>query len=70
MLLLISSNSCSLNLLLVRNHQEEIIIVKRLVQERNNVIKVELRSRDQGSRKNEPLSSGPRCPLLTKIFVV
>ena len=53
--LLISSNSCALNLLLVRSHQAEIIIVKRLIQERNSVtrVRVEPRSFDQGCRKND-----------------
>ena len=32
----ISLNSCSLNMLLVRSHQTEIIIVKRPIQVRNN----------------------------------
>ena len=36
----ISSNSCPLNLLLVRSHQAEIIIVKRQIQGRNNVIRL------------------------------
>ena len=35
MLLWISSNSCSLNLLLVQSYQAETIIVKRLIQGRN-----------------------------------
>ena len=51
----ISSNSCPLNLLLVRSHQVEIIIVKRLIQGRNNEarVRVEPRSFDQGRRKND-----------------
>ena len=51
----ISLNSCSLNLLLVRSHQAEIIIIKCLIQGRNNVtrVRVELRSRDQDRRKND-----------------
>ena len=55
MFLWIFSNSCPRNLLLVRSHQAEIIIIKRLIQERNNVImvRVELRSFDQGRRKND-----------------
>ena len=57
MFLWISSNSCSLNLLLVRSHQAEIIIVKRLIQGRNNVtrVRVEPRSFDQGRRKKRRL---------------
>ena len=48
MFLWISSNSFSLNLLLVRSHQAEIIIENRLIQGRNNVtrVRVELRSCD------------------------
>ena len=55
MFLWISSNSCPLNLLLVRSHQAEIIIVKRLIQGRNNVtrVRVEPRPFDQGRRKND-----------------
>ena len=55
MFLWISSNSCPLNLLLVRSHQAEIIIVKRLIQGHNNVtrMRVEPRSFDQGCRKND-----------------
>ena len=51
----ISSNSCPPNLQLVRNHQAQIIIVKRLIQGRNNVtrVRVEPRSFDQGRRKND-----------------
>ena len=48
----ISSNSFPINLLLLQSHQAEIIIVKRLIQERNNVtrVRVEPRSCTQGSR--------------------
>ena len=51
----VSSNSCPLNLLLVQSLQAEIIIVKRLVQGRNNVtrVRVEPRSFDRGRRKND-----------------
>ena len=51
----ISSNSCPVNLLLVRSHQAEIIIVKRLIQGHNNVTSmwVEPRPFDQGRRKND-----------------
>ena len=45
MFLWISSNSCPLNLLLVRSHQAEIIIVKRLIQGRNSVILVRVEPR-------------------------
>ena len=61
MFLWISSNSCPLNLLFVWSHQSEKIIVKRLIQGRNNVtwVLVEPRSCDQG--KNNPfLPSRPR----------
>ena len=55
MFLWISSNSCPLNFLLVRSYQAEIIIVKRLIQGRNNVTRVRDESRpfDQGRRKND-----------------
>ena len=55
MFLWISSNSFPLNLLVVRSHQAEIIIVKRLIQERNTVtmVRVEPRSFDQSHRKND-----------------
>ena len=44
-----------LNLLLIQSLQAEIIIVKRLIQKRNNVtwIGVELRSCNHGRRKND-----------------
>ena len=45
MFLWVSSNFCPLNLLLVRSHQAEIIIVKRLIQGRNNVNRVRERER-------------------------
>ena len=50
----ISSNGCSLNLLVVRSHQSEVIIVKRLIQGRNNVtrVRVEPRSCDQGCKND------------------
>ena len=53
----ISSNSCPLNLLLVRSQQAEIIIAKRLIQGRNNVtrVRVEPRSFDQSRRKKRRL---------------
>ena len=59
----ISSNSCPLNLLLVRSHQAEIIIVQRLIQGRNGVTRVwvEPRPFDQGRRKNNSLPIRPRC---------
>ena len=64
MFLWISSNSCPLNLLLVRSHQAEIIIVKRLIQGRNSVtrVRVEPRSIDQGRRKNDPFTLSATLP--------
>ena len=64
MFLWISSNSCPLNLLLVRSHQAEIIIVKRLIQGRNNVtrVRVEPRSFDQGRRKNDAFTHSATLP--------
>ena len=73
MFLWISSNSCPLNLLLVRSHQAEIIIVKRLIQGRNSVtrVRVEPRSFDQGRQKTTPLPIRPRCQLMmSKCFNV
>ena len=57
MFLLISSNSRPLHLLLVRSHQAEIIIVKRLIQECNNVtrVRVEPRPFDQDRSKKQGL---------------
>ena len=64
MFLWISSNSCPMNLLLVRSHQAEIIIVKRLIQGRNNVtrVRVEPRSFDQGRRKNDAFTHSATLP--------
>ena len=69
MFLWISLNSRPLNLLLVRSHQTEKIIVKRLIQGRNNVTRarVEPRSFDQGRRKNDAftyLATLPTLPIL------
>ena len=60
----ISSNSCPLNLLLVRSHQAEIIIVKRLIQGRNSVtrVRVEPKSFDQGHRKNDAFTYSATLP--------
>ena len=49
------SNSCPLNLLLVRSHQAEMIIIKRLIQACDNVtsrVRVEPKTCDQVCRKN------------------
>ena len=64
MFLWISSNSCPLNLLLVRSHQAKIIIVKHLIQGRNNVTRVwvEPRSFDQGRRKNDTFTHSAMLP--------
>ena len=67
MFLWIFSNSCPPNLLLARSHQAEIIIVKRLVQGRNNVtrVRVEPRPFDQGRRENDAFTHSatlPTCP--------
>ena len=55
MFLWVSSNSCPLNLLLFWRHLPEIIIVKRLIQGRNNVTRVPVEPRlyDSGGRKND-----------------
>ena len=64
MFLWISSNSCPLNLLLVRSHQAEIIIVKSLIQGRNSVtrVRVEPRSFDQGRRKYDAFTYSALLP--------
>ena len=64
MFLWISSNSCPLNLLLVRSHQAEIIIVKRLIQGRNSVtrVRVEPRSFNQVRRKNDAFTHSATLP--------
>ena len=57
MFLEIFSKLCSRNLLLVQSHEEEIIIVKRLIQGRNNVTRVRVKPKtcNQGCRKTTPL---------------
>ena len=64
MFLWISSSSCPLNLLLVRSHQAEVIIVKRFIQGRNNVtrVRVEPRSFDQSRRKNDAFTHSATLP--------
>ena len=71
MFLWLSSNSCPLNLLLVQSHQAEIIIVKRLIQGRNNVtrVRVEPRPFDQGRRKNDALTHSATLPLTMFQFI-
>ena len=71
MFLWISSNSCPLNLLLVRSHQAEIIIVNRLIQGRNNVnrMRVEPRSFDQGRCKNDASTHLAMLPI-NAIYIV
>ena len=68
MFLWISSNSCPLNLLFVRSHQAEIILVKRLIQGRNNVtrVRVEPTSFDLGRRKNDAFTHS--VTLLTNLW--
>ena len=69
MILWISSNFCPLNLLLVQSHQAEIIIVKHLIQGRNNVTRVwvEPRSFDQGHRKNNAFTHSATLPKGTRV---
>ena len=64
----IFSNSCSLNLLLDRNYQAEIIIVKRLIQGRNNVTRVRIkpRSYDQDRRKKDEFALSSILPTNSK----
>ena len=65
MLQWISSNSCPLNLLLVRSHQAEIMIAMRLIQRPSNVTRVwvETRSFNQGCRKNDAFTHSAMPPL-------
>ena len=72
MILWISSNSCPLNLLLVRSHQAEIIIVMRLIQGRNNVtrVRVELRPFDQSPRKNDAFTPSATLPTKSLAFKI
>ena len=70
MMVWISLNSCPLNLLLVRSHQAEIIIVKRLNQgpQQRYQVRVEPRSFDQGRRKNDAFTLS--AALLVKCMLV
>ena len=74
MFLWISSNSCPLNLLLVQSHQAEIIIVKCLMQGRNNGIRVQVepRSCDQDRCQNNAFTLLTTLPTigLKKITVI
>ena len=66
MFLWISSNSCPLNLLLVRSHQAEIIILKHLFQGHNTWLGCRLNP-DHSIRvvvKTTPLPIRPRCRLI------
>ena len=62
----ISSNCCPLNLLLVRNHHAEIIIVKRFIEGCNNVsrVRVEPESCDQGRRNNNVFTHSATLPTM------
>ena len=64
----ISSNTCPLNLLLVRSYQAEIISVKRLNLGLNNETRVRVEPRswscDHGCRKNDAFPSWPHHRLL------
>ena len=62
----ISSNCSPLSLLLVRNHQAEIIMVKRLIEGRNNVtrVRVEPKSCDQGRRNNNVFTHSATLPTM------
>ena len=69
-LLWIFSNFCPLNLVLVRNHQAEIIIVKRLNQRRKNVtrVRVERRPYDLGRRENDAFTHLATLPTKVEIM--
>ena len=70
MFLWISSNSCPLNLLLVRSHQAEITIVKRLIRGHNSMtrVRVEPRSFDQGRRKNDAFTYSATLPWKRRLY--
>ena len=72
MFLWVSLNSCPLTLLLVRSHQAEIIIVKHLIQRRNNMtsVRVEPRPFDQGRRKNDAFTHSATLPFLRQPIVI
>ena len=59
-------NSSHVNLLLVRSHQAEIIIVKRLIQGRNNVtrVRVEPQSCNRGRGKNDSFNLSATLPTI------
>ena len=61
-----SSNYCPLNLLLVRSHQAEMFIVKYLIQERNNMTRVQVEPRlyDQSRHKNDIFTLSATLPTL------
>ena len=70
MFLWISSNSCSLNLLLVRSHQAEIIAIKRFIQERMTKarVRVEPRSCNQNCRKKDVFTLSARLPTILRVW--
>ena len=73
MFLWISSNSYLLNLLFVRSHRAEmIIIVKRLIQGRNKVtrVRVEPRSCNQDRPKNDAFTFSATLPTIRPLFAV
>ena len=67
----ICSNSCPLNLLLVRIQQAEIIILMRLIQGRNNMtrVRVKPRSCDQGRRDNDAFALSTMLPTISKLLL-
>ena len=68
-----SSNSCPLNLVLVRSQQAEIIIVKRFIKGRKNVtirMRVEPTSYDHCRRKNDVFALSATLPTGFKFCIV
>ena len=67
MFLWISLNSCPRNLLLVRSHQAEMIIVKSLIQGCNNLTKVQVEPSlcDHDSPRNDAFTLLATLPTLT-----
>ena len=64
-----SSNSCPLNLLLVRSHPADIIIAKRLIQGHNSMTRVQVEPRpfDQSRHKNDAFTHSATLPTKVKM---
>ena len=65
MFLWISWNACPINLLLIRSHQAEVIIVKRYIQGRNDVTRVlvDLDHATKGRQNNKVFTLSATLPI-------